>query len=196
MVGDDAGLFRRRFSGNGTRSRAGAHRPGDCRRYGRRTMLMRGDRRIRSPVAFLKHGGIQVSCRLGKLVTWSRLLTAAGVAAGMVLAPAVASATPRQFVWPLDTCVLANPAYGSPTAEVHVYGCGFASFEPVEVTFGSPLVARAMTDGFGRFRTEFLVPPTASGATEVKATGLVSNKSKTMNYVVVSPFWIAPPGRR
>jgi hypothetical protein len=124
------------------------------------------------------------------------LLTAAAVAAGLVLTPVVASAAQDDVTWDVETCVLASPAFGAPTTQVRVSGCGFASYEPVEVTFGSSLVARAVTNGLGRFRTEFNVPPTAAGATLVKAVGLVSDRYNAMNFVVVSEIWNMPPANR
>jgi hypothetical protein len=135
-----------------------------------------------------------VKRRLMDLRTWSQLLSVAGVAAGLVLTPAVASAAPSDLNWALDRCVLANPAYGPPTTQVKVHGCGFWSHERVEVFFGSALVARAVTDNLGRFQTQFNVPPTTAGTPAVTAVGLSSNRYFAMNFVVVSEVWHKQPG--
>jgi hypothetical protein len=146
----------------------------------------------RWPVAFcglVKNGGIQVKRELMDLGTWSRLLSAAGVAAGLMVTPAVASAAPAS-----DTCVLATPAYGPPTTQVQTWGCDFWARETVEVFFGSTIVARERTNNFGMFRTEFNVPPTASGSTLVTAVGLSSRRYERMEFQVISEIWNEQPG--
>jgi hypothetical protein len=126
--------------------------------------------------------------RLVDLGRWSRLLSATGVAAGLMLTPAVASAAPAG-----DPCVLAAPALGPPTTQVKASGCDFWSFETVEVFFGSTMVAKVRTNHLGMFRTEFNVPPTASGTTLVTAVGLSSKRYERMEFEVVSEIWNEQP---
>ncbi|GDY33679.1 hypothetical protein [Gandjariella thermophila] len=125
--------------------------------------------------------------RLKDLVTWSRLWSAAGVAAALTLMPVVAAPASAG-----GSCMLATPPFGPPTTQVTLRGCGFGAHEIVRVYFGQARVATAWTDSDGYFSSTFNVPASTEGATVLLAVGDRTRMVHGGAFMVLSETWHSP----
>jgi hypothetical protein len=121
-----------------------------------------------------------------RLNRMTRILCAAGVAAGIAVTPVTAIAPPAHAGGAgTEDCVFVRPFFGPPTQQVTVSGCGMWPNEGVEILLSTAVRARTTANGNGQFSTQFAIPGDESlGARTVSAVGLSSQLFARTTFLV------------
>ena len=127
------------------------------------------------------HGAFDLRLLVPTLPTGAYSLTAAGPAA----APA-ASTTFTVLPAPVPHLAVSRLA-AAPGRTITVAGSHFGSSETVQLSLASSVVATATTTAGGYFKTHFIVPPLAPGATTFTALGTTSGISLSVAFTVQAP---------